>query len=108
MKTASSPVNGPVNGADLVLTRTLKAPIDDVWASLTSSKRTALWFGPWEGEAAPGKTIQVRMVHEQGAPRVSARFDRCSAPAIRHLRARRGRAGSTASTTSLRCARVRI
>jgi uncharacterized protein YndB with AHSA1/START domain len=79
MKTAS----GRVSGNDLILTRTFKAPIDDVWASLTSSERTARWFGPWEGEAGPGKTIRVQMVHEQGAPWSSARIDRCVAP--RHL-----------------------
>ncbi|MEK8105172.1 metalloregulator ArsR/SmtB family transcription factor [Micromonospora sp. M12] len=40
-------------GHDLVLTRTFRAPAADVWASLTESERTARWYGPWEGDAAP-------------------------------------------------------
>jgi uncharacterized protein YndB with AHSA1/START domain len=76
MKTAS----GRVSGNDLILIRTFKAPIDDVWASLTDAERTARWFGPWEGEAGPGKIIRVQMVYEQDAPWTSARIDRCEAP----------------------------
>ena len=38
---------GRLRGDDLVLTRTFRAPIDDVWTSVTSSESTARWFGPW-------------------------------------------------------------
>jgi uncharacterized protein YndB with AHSA1/START domain len=40
-----------VDGRDLVLTRTFRAPIDDVWASITESERTARWFA--RGRATP-------------------------------------------------------
>ena len=40
-------------GFDLVFPRTFQAPIEDVWASVTESERTARWFGPWRGEAGP-------------------------------------------------------
>ncbi|WP_405149031.1 hypothetical protein OG589_13180 [Sphaerisporangium sp. NBC_01403] len=33
-------------GSDLILYRTFHAPAEDVWAGLTESDRTALWFGP--------------------------------------------------------------
>jgi uncharacterized protein YndB with AHSA1/START domain len=54
-------------GRDLVLTRTFRAPIEDVWASITESERTARWFGPWSGEAGPGRTIRYMMAFEEGA-----------------------------------------
>ncbi|MGC5051469.1 SRPBCC family protein [Micromonospora sp. DT48] len=68
------------NGVDLVLTRTFRAPIDDVWASLTEPERTARWFGPWEGEAAPGRTIRVRMTLEEGAPWSDLDIEACEPP----------------------------
>ena len=68
------------NGYDLVLTRTLRAPIDDVWASLTDPVRTTRWFGPWEGTGGTGSTVQVRMVHEEGQPRMDIHIDACEAP----------------------------
>ena len=46
------------DGRDLVIRRTFRAPIEDVWASVTESERTARWFGSWTGEPGPGRTIQ--------------------------------------------------
>lgn len=68
------------SGHDMVLTRTLRAPIEDVWASVTESPRTARWFGPWEGAAAPGNTVKLQLVHEEGQPWADIRIDACSAP----------------------------
>jgi uncharacterized protein YndB with AHSA1/START domain len=70
-------------GRDLVLTRSYRAPIEDVWASITESDRTARWFGPWEGEAGAGKTIKVQMVFEDDEPWMDMRIDACEPP--RHL-----------------------
>ncbi|TQM31763.1 SRPBCC family protein [Nocardia bhagyanarayanae] len=67
-------------GRDLVLTRTYRAPIADVWASLTESDRTARWFGPWKGEAGPGRTVQVQMVHEDEQPWMDMTIDACEPP----------------------------
>ncbi|MFC4017301.1 SRPBCC family protein [Micromonospora sp. GCM10011542] len=67
-------------GTDLVLTRTLRAPADDVWASLTEPDRTARWFGPWEGDAAPGRTIRVQMAFEDQEPWFDVRVDACEPP----------------------------
>ena len=68
------------DGTDLVLTRTFRAPIDDVWASITEPERTARWFGPWRGEAAPGRTISVQMSYEDQAPWCDLRIDTCRPP----------------------------
>ncbi|GAA1270344.1 hypothetical protein Psi02_20650 [Planotetraspora silvatica] len=67
-------------GSDLILTRTFRAPAEDVWASLTEPDRTARWFGPWEGEAAPGRTIKVQMTYEEQAPWCEMRIDACDPP----------------------------
>jgi uncharacterized protein YndB with AHSA1/START domain len=72
---------GSLRGDDLVLTRTFRAPIDDVWTSVTSSESTARWFGPWE--RAPGddeKKIRVQMLFEEGKPWMDATIERCEAP----------------------------
>jgi uncharacterized protein YndB with AHSA1/START domain len=71
---------GRLFGDDLVLTRTFRAPIADVWASVTESERTARWFGPWEGDAAPGRTIKVQMIQEEGKPWMDMTVDACEPP----------------------------
>jgi uncharacterized protein YndB with AHSA1/START domain len=68
------------SGHDLILTRTLRAPIEDVWASVTESPRTARWFGPWEGTGGPGNTVKLQLVHEEGQPWIDLQIDACSAP----------------------------
>jgi uncharacterized protein YndB with AHSA1/START domain len=74
---------GRLFGNDLVLTRTFRAPIADVWASLTDPERTARWFGPWEGDTGPGAKIRVQMVQEEGKPWMDLTIDACQAP--KHL-----------------------
>ncbi|MFF2847008.1 SRPBCC family protein [Streptomyces sp. NPDC058001] len=68
------------DGVDLVLLRTFRAPIEDVWASVTESERTARWFGPWEGDAAPGATVRVQLSYEEGAPWSEMRIETCEPP----------------------------
>lgn len=70
-------------GWDLVIVRTFRAPIEDVWASITEPERTARWFGPWEGEGGPGKTIRFRMIFEQGDTWGEMTIGVCDPP--RHL-----------------------
>ena len=71
---------GRLFGNDLVLTRTFRAPRADVWASLTDPDRTARWFGRWEGDAAPGHTIKVQMIQEEGSPWMDMTIDACEPP----------------------------
>ena len=65
---------------DLELTRTYRAPIDDVWDSVTEPERTARWFGRWEGDAGTGRTIKVQMAFEENAPWTELRIDACEPP----------------------------
>ncbi|MFC5003962.1 SRPBCC family protein [Dactylosporangium cerinum] len=67
-------------GGELIVSRTFRAPIEDVWASVTESDRTARWFGPWKGDGRPGGTIQYQMVQEEGAPWSEAVIEACEPP----------------------------
>jgi uncharacterized protein YndB with AHSA1/START domain len=67
-------------GSDLVLYRTFRATPADVWASVTEPDRTARWFGPWKGDAGPGRTIQLQMAYEDGEPWFDVRIDACEPP----------------------------
>ncbi len=70
-------------GHDLALTREFRAPIDDVWDSVTQPDRVGRWFGHWSGDAGPGKTIQVTLVAEDGNPTSDVTITACTPP--RHL-----------------------
>jgi uncharacterized protein YndB with AHSA1/START domain len=76
-------VRSTATGADLVITRSFRAPIEDVWQSVTATESTARWIGPWEGEPGPGKTIRLQMAYEEGAPWCNMTIDACEPP--RHL-----------------------
>lgn len=53
------------DGRTLELLRTFRAPIDDVWASVTESERLARWYGTWEGDPDEG-FVMLRMNAEPG------------------------------------------
>ncbi|WP_437630205.1 SRPBCC family protein [Sorangium sp. So ce854] len=73
-------VRSTATGADLVITRSFRAPIEDVWQSVTAPESTARWIGPWEGEAGPGKTVRLQMAFEKGAPWCNVSIDACEPP----------------------------
>jgi uncharacterized protein YndB with AHSA1/START domain len=85
-KAATGQVVRTAEGQDLVIVRTFHAPIEDVWASITESERTARWFGTWTGEPGPGRTISYRMVFEGDGPASEMVIEACEAP--RHLAVR--------------------
>ncbi|HEX6567671.1 MAG TPA: SRPBCC family protein [Acidimicrobiales bacterium] len=64
----------------LVIRRTFRAPIHDVWASLTEPDRFARWYGDMVGEAGPGKTVMVTMTAEREAVPQPARILECDPP----------------------------
>lgn len=63
----------------LVLIRTFRAPIDDVWAALTESDRLARWFGSWSGDPATGR-VEVAMIFEGDGPAEDYIIEVCEAP----------------------------
>src|SRR5690606_39229661 len=80
MSTPAGRLLGTDTGVDLVLTRAFRACVEDVWASLTESERTARWFGPWKGEPGPGRTIEVQMAYEDEQPWMPMTVDACEPP----------------------------
>lgn len=73
-------VNRTPDGFDLVVPRTIRGPIQDVWASVTEPERTARWFGTWRGEPGEGQTIELQMGFEEGAPWSEAHIEACEPP----------------------------
>jgi uncharacterized protein YndB with AHSA1/START domain len=47
----------------LVLERTFRAPIEDVWAAVTEPERLARWIGTWSGDPTTGE-VRFRMLYE--------------------------------------------
>jgi uncharacterized protein YndB with AHSA1/START domain len=71
---------GKLEGEQLQVARVFAAPIEDVWASLTQSERTAAWYGPWTGAPGKGRTISIKMLFEDGQPESVAYIDACEPP----------------------------
>jgi uncharacterized protein YndB with AHSA1/START domain len=84
--TPTGRIVGTPTGRDLVIVRTFRAPIEDVWASITEPERTARWFGHWTGEPGPGRTIRYTMAFEADGPAAEMRIEACERP--RHLSVR--------------------
>jgi uncharacterized protein YndB with AHSA1/START domain len=76
----SRQATGHVRGNELILTRTFRASLDDVWTSVTDSESTARWIGCWEGDAGPGKTVRLQMLHEKDQPWMNVTIERCEPP----------------------------
>jgi uncharacterized protein YndB with AHSA1/START domain len=71
---------GRVDGEQLIITRTFRAPIEDVWTSVTKSESLERWFGRWEGDAGVGKTVRLKMVFEKGDAWTNVLIETCDAP----------------------------
>lgn len=64
----------------LVMTRTFRAPIADVWAAVTEPARMERWIGTWAGDPAEGQ-VMFRMTAEgEDAPAEPATIDVCDPP----------------------------
>lgn len=68
------------NGVDLVIERSFRAPIEDVWQSVTEPESMARWFGRWSGEAGPGKYVTLEMGFEEGASPCQVLIESCQPP----------------------------
>jgi len=64
----------------LSLTRTFRAPIDDVWASVTEPERLERWVGTWTGSPGIGKTVTFVMTAEEGAEPEHVHIRECDPP----------------------------
>lgn len=66
--------------ADLVLERQFNAIIDDVWLSLTDPESMSRWIGTYSGETGPGKSVEFRMLFEQGDTVSNVLIEVCEPP----------------------------
>jgi uncharacterized protein YndB with AHSA1/START domain len=73
-------VERTARGADLIITRSFRASIEEVWESVTASASTARWIGSWEGTPGPGGTVRLKMLFEEGQPESDARIEACEPP----------------------------
>ena len=64
----------------VVMTRDLRAPVEDVWAAVTEPERLARWIGTWTGDPASGM-VQFQMLYEgDGVPPEEFHIDECDEP----------------------------
>ncbi len=84
MSTQPGPPTGRVHatpqGRQLIIERTFRASIEEVWAGLTEPERVARWYGTIDGDQLPGQTIMITMTAEEGAPCEPARIIECDPP----------------------------
>lgn len=80
MPTPTGAITPTPDGRDLVITRSLGLPIEEVWARLTDPHLTASWYGTWEGEAGTGNSIRVQLRFEEGEPWTGMNIDECTPP----------------------------
>jgi uncharacterized protein YndB with AHSA1/START domain len=78
--TPTGRLGGTPDRPELQLERVFAAPLDDVWASITEPERTARWFADWTGDGAPGATVRLRFVHEDGQPEGDLEILACEPP----------------------------
>lgn len=86
MPTPTGQIVRTPDGYDLVIVRTFRASIQDVWASITEPDRTARWFAAWTGEPGAGRTIHYTMTFEAEGPAAEMQIEACDPP--RHLAVR--------------------
>lgn len=64
----------------VVMSRELRAPVEDVWAAVTEPERLARWIGTWTGDPATGH-VEFRMLYEgDDMPPEEFHIDECEAP----------------------------
>ncbi len=67
----------------VVLTRTFRAPVEDVWAAVTEPERLSRWIGTWSGDPKQGE-VEFQMLFEGEGPSETFTIDACEPP--HHLR----------------------
>ncbi|PRY68476.1 uncharacterized protein YndB with AHSA1/START domain [Glaciihabitans tibetensis] len=65
---------------DLTLVRSFRAAPGALWEWITHPQRTAKWIGPWRGEAGTGRSIELQLTGEEGAPWTTVRIEDCEPP----------------------------
>ena len=64
----------------LVITRDFRAPIEDVWASVTEPERLERWIGTFTGDPASGRVLFAMNAEGDGAPAEEMEIRECDPP----------------------------
>lgn len=64
---------------NLVLTRRLAEPPEEVWHSFADPDQAAAWIGRWDGSPGTGSSFDFQMLYEEGQPHSSTRVVDCTA-----------------------------
>ncbi|GAA2760278.1 SRPBCC family protein [Actinopolymorpha rutila] len=67
-------------GVRLEFRRTYPDPVEEVWAVVTESDRSARWIGTWTGRPGVGSTVEFTMTGEDGAGPEPVRILECEPP----------------------------
>lgn len=67
-------------GHDIVIERTFRASIEDVWKSIVEPDRMNRWIGTWSGKAGTGNRVTFVMTAEEGAEPEDVLIHRCDPP----------------------------
>ena len=78
-RTPTGRIENEDGSARLVLTRTFRAPIEDVWAAVTDPERLARWIGTFAGDPATGR-VSFTMTGEEGAAPEDVEIRECVRP----------------------------
>ena len=68
------------DGRTLSVSRTLEAPLADVWAGVTESDRLARWFGRWTGDPGEGFVMVTMTAEATPLPPIRSQIDACEPP----------------------------
>lgn len=80
---ATGRIEPSASGPEIVIERTFRAPIRDVWDSLVDPERMNRWIGTWSGEPGAGNRVQFVMTSEGMTEPEDVLIHRCDPP--RHL-----------------------
>jgi len=69
-------------GEVVVLERTFRAPVEDVWASVTEPERLERWVGTWSGDPASGEVVFRMTAEGEEAPEESLIIQECRPPRL--------------------------
>lgn len=69
-------------GEAVVLDRRFRAPVEDVWASLTEPARLQRWVGTWSGDPASGEVVFRMTAEGEEAPEEPLTILECRPPHV--------------------------
>ena len=77
---ATGRVEESASGPVIVIERTFRAPVAEVWDTIVDPERMNRWIGTWTGEPGEGKRVQFVMTAEGASEPGDVLIHRCDPP----------------------------